>query len=113
MGEEEDKHLGGNVELVDEADLLADLLAGVGGEVELHLVQEGGGLGLGRHIFRRGRRREGGDATKGNRFNRRGWMAERRNRGGGVKCERDRLGIGWAGQLLQLDVIGPGLLVLA
>jgi len=32
--------LGGNVELVDKANLLYEILAGVGGHVEAHLLQE-------------------------------------------------------------------------
>lgn len=36
--------LGSDVELVDEADLLDKLLALVGGEMELHLVEESGGF---------------------------------------------------------------------
>lgn len=39
-------YLGGDVELVDEADLLGELLAGVGGEVVAHLQEEPGRLEL-------------------------------------------------------------------
>ena len=41
-----DAYLGGDVELVDVADLLGDLLAGVGGEVRARLLQEPGRLEL-------------------------------------------------------------------
>lgn len=34
----EKKDLWGDVELVDEADLAGDLLSGVGGEMDLHLI---------------------------------------------------------------------------
>ena len=43
-----ERDLGGDIDLIDEAYLLGDFFAGVGGEMELHLLHKSVGLELSR-----------------------------------------------------------------